>query len=274
MIEDRSTRHRKRGFTRVDLVLALAIVLSLAVITLPALAGTKSSSQAAVCMNNLRRLIRAWNMYADNSDGRLVPNFGPDGFGNPTLPTWSEGWQDFSYVPETTNLDRLVKPELTGGRTGLLGPYLKRDATVFKCPADTRQITIFGRLVSRVRSVSMNNWMGGTAFQGQTAFKVFQKRGDITRPEPDRAMVFIEERDDSITDGVFSVDMISTLAAYPADYHAGGANLSFADGHVEYRNWKDQRTVTRFEHGVLIPIGSMAGNTDLDFLRGVATAPK
>lgn len=257
--------------------MGLATSLLLVVIALPTLAGTKSSSQAAVCENNLRRLIGAWNMYADNHAGRLVPNFGPDGFGNPTTsPTWSEGWTGFpsNLCDSDTNPDRLICPELTSGRTGLLGPYLKRDATVFKCPADTRQIKIFGRLISPIRSVSMNNWMGGAVYQGQTGFKVFKKRSDITRPEPASALVFIEESGDSITDGVFPVDMISTLAAKPADFHDGGANLSFADGHVEYRNWKDSRTVGRIERGVSIPIGPMVGNADLEFLRSVATTAK
>lgn len=278
MIEDRSTKHRKRGFTRVDLLLALAMALLLVVIALPTLANTKSSSQAAVCRNNLRRLIQAWNMYADNNNGRLVPNFGTDAFGNQSGPTWSDGWNGLTSGLGSSGIDpdprKLVYPELTGGQTGLLEPYLTRDATVFKCPADERMVTIFGRLISPPRSVSMNNWMSGTTYQGQTGFKVFQKRSDITRPEPTRTLVFIEESADSIIDGVFSVDMISTLAAKPADYHDGGANLSFADGHVEYRNWKDPRTVARIQRGVLVPIGPMVGNADLDFLRSVATAPK
>ncbi|MBI1178142.1 hypothetical protein GC207_11970 [bacterium] len=280
MIEDRTSRHRKRGFTRVDLLLVLAMALLLVVIALPALASTKSSSQAAVCRNNLRRLIQAWNMYANNNEGRLVPNFGPNAFGNQTGPTWSDGWTGITSGPGFSGIGpdsrKLVYPEITGGQTGLLGPYLKRNATVFKCPADSRKITIFGHLVSPIRSVAMNNWMGGQAF-GLESFKIFEAINDITVPEPANALVFVENQDFVMFGGAFIIDMVRTLVDYPAARHDGGANLAFADGHVALRVWQDPRTITipTLAPGSLLPLNEfMTNNADLEFLRSVATTAK
>jgi prepilin-type processing-associated H-X9-DG protein len=265
----------ERAFTRSDLLIVVALVLLLVAVQLPMFGNTQSGSQAGTCANNLRRLVQAWNMYADDNGGRLAPNNG----WNPNHPegTWVAGWLDFTSSFDNINTDYLVNNERTG-RYGLLGPYLKRDASVFKCPADRSQITIFGRLQARVRSISMNNWMGGAVYASQTEFKVFRKLDDLTRPEPAKALVMIEEREDSINDSAIYFDMLSNLVDYPAYRHDGGAYLGFADGHVEYRNWQDQRTVAPFERvarEVVTPqIPVMRDNPDLDYLRSVATALK
>lgn len=61
-----------------ELVVVLSLIGLLSVILLPAVAGTRTNSKSAQCLNNLRRLISAWRMYAaDNADqlpGRLVAN--------------------------------------------------------------------------------------------------------------------------------------------------------------------------------------------------------
>jgi prepilin-type processing-associated H-X9-DG protein len=260
----------------VDLCAIVAITLLLGVAQLRTLGGTRSASEASVCANNLRRLIQAWSMYADEHRGRLVPN---QQVTTTSLQgaTWSEGWLDASFLGQSSNVPRLVDPALTGGRTGLLGPYLKRDASVFKCPADRDYITIFGRAFSGVRSVAMNNWMGGDARPFQDGFKVFRHRDDITRPAPDRALVFIEPRD-ILNDGAFAIDMqpATQPAQLPADRHDGGAQLAFADGHVAYRAWVDPRTSPpppRPGDPITIP-PPMWDNPDLHYLRQVATAPK
>ena len=272
--------HRKNsspemGFTRGDLLVVMAVVLMLAVVQLPSFGNTKSGSQSAVCASNLRRLIQAWTMYADDNGGRLVPNNGQLSNLN-TNQTWADGWLDFTSSFHNINVNHLVRPESSNGRSGLLGPYLDRDASVFKCPADRSSVMIFGRVFSRVRSFSMNNWMGGNAYTQQDDYKVFQKLEDITRPEPAKAMVFLEEREDSINDSTFYVDMNRSLVDYPAYRHDGGANLAYADGRVAYRYWEDPRTVTlQAPTNEAIPlIVSMPNNPDLDFLRSVATALK
>src|SRR5690606_29444942 len=149
---------------------------------------------------------------------------------------------------DNLNTSYLISSERTG-RYGLLGPYLKRDASVFKCPSDRSQVTIFGRAWARVRSVSMNSWMGGSAYCGQTEFRVFQDLSEISRPEPAKAFVILDEREDSINDSGFQINMLTHLVDYPASYHEGGANLAFADGHVGFRLWQDPRTVPVLQRG-------------------------
>ena len=73
---------------------------------------------------------------------------------------------------------------------------------------------------------------------------------DINDPGPTRTWVFVDEREDSINNGFFVVDMTGypdqpgqhRLANTPASYHNRAATLSFADGHSEIKVWKDPRT--------------------------------
>jgi len=97
----------KRAFTRRDLLATVAITLLLAAIQLPSQANTKSSSQSAECASNLRHLIQAWTMYADDNGDRLVPNHGnvaPTG----TDQKWANGWLDFTSSFDNINTDYLI----------------------------------------------------------------------------------------------------------------------------------------------------------------------
>jgi prepilin-type processing-associated H-X9-DG protein len=61
--------------------------------------------------------------------------------------------------------------------------------------------------------------------------------------DPTHIFVFIEEHPDSINDGYF-LNQPSTWEwrDLPASYHKGGANISFADGHVESHLWMESST--------------------------------
>ena len=61
--------------------------------------------------------------------------------------------------------------------------------------------------------------------------------------------VFLEEREDSINDGFFIVQMdgypnmaSTVMVDFPASYHGQAAGFSFADGHAEIHKWQDART--------------------------------
>ena len=60
---------------------------------------------------------------------------------------------------------------------------------------------------------------------------------------PSSIFVFIEEHPDSIGDGYFLNRQDSgEWRDLPASYHDGGANLSFADGHMERHKWLHRST--------------------------------
>jgi prepilin-type processing-associated H-X9-DG protein len=90
---------------------------------------------------------------------------------------------------------------------------------------------------------------------------------ELTMPGPSLTWVFMDEREDSINDGFFVVDVAAQYAIidYPASYHNGAAGLSFADGHTEYHKWVEPTTTPQLVPGQNLPSGAKPTSpNDLD----------
>ena len=60
--------------------------------------------------------------------------------------------------------------------------------------------------------------------------------------------MLLDERQESINDGLFLIDMDGYpkssplgLADFPAIYHNGASGIAFADGHAEIKKWRDAK---------------------------------
>src|SRR5437868_6282152 len=97
----------KEAFTLIELLVVIAIIAILAALLLPVLAKAKSKAQTIQCVNNCGQLGRAWVMYANDSNGSLVLNygFGLSPWGPYGTPNWVEGVMSMAPHPENTNTD-------------------------------------------------------------------------------------------------------------------------------------------------------------------------
>lgn len=229
------------GFTLIELLVVIAILAILAGLVLPAIARAKAHAAKIVCLNNQRQLIFACLMYCDDARGRLPNNLGTA----ETRRTVAEGryqnWVNnvMTWELESENTNTLLVT------TGGIGPYTSGGIELYRCPAD-RTLSDVQRSAGwerRTRSVSMNAMIGnaGEFTTGGTNvnnpyYRQFFLLTEV--PEPSTIFVFIEEHPDSINDGYF-VNRVYTREwnDLPASYHNGGANLAFADGHVEAHTW-------------------------------------
>ncbi len=231
---------RTAGFTMVELLLVVVVVAVLASLLLPAVARSKGRAQALYCLRNLQQLQQAWMMYADDNSGWLP---GVIGGSYPGPGRWVSGWLDFSSSPDNTNT-----LYLTDSRYSQLAGFVSTPA-VYRCPSDRSVVRIDGQEHPRTRSVSLNCWMNyvGSAQIGQDEFRVFRKADDILNPPPEKAWVFMDEREDSINDGLFQTNLKqrgvqARIVDFPASYHGRSAGMAFADGHAEIKRWLDRRT--------------------------------
>jgi len=252
--ENPHTTRRWHAFTLIELLVVIAIIAILAAMLLPALAAAKIRAQGTSDMNNTKQLATAAIMYAGDNQDHNLPNMdgtlpGVVAGSDSAHPCWvagqitlgSGGWRD------NTNTAKLVDNQAYPNGA-FLGSYLGKNYNVFKCPADQSVYTLYGQTYPRVRSYSMNTFIGYPAESGTGGSSSSPNSSGPYPPfatlssvhSPSRTFIMLDERPDSINDGVFSTDETPNtlfLRDVPAAYIGGAAGFSFADGHSIIHKW-------------------------------------
>ena len=148
---------------------------------------------------------------------------------------------------------------------------------MFRCPADNSTVLFSSGPKLRVRSYSMNSYIGPNPSPWNSTFQVMTRLTEV--PQPERIFVLLEEHPDSINDGTFVTDPgaigpSGRLIDYPASFHLGGANFGMADGHVAYWQWVDNRTMPPVTGSSIALNVSTPNNPDVDRLAAATSYRK
>jgi len=223
------------GFTLVELLVVIAIIAILMAILMPTLKLAKEQGKRAVCLSNLRQLMLAWIMYADENNGSLVCGDSAE-YGWPDQRMYAKGGGHYNETPWVLRDWRLSPPNVMEKKrdailNGALFPYCL-NIKLYKCPTG---------YPGELRTYSMLDSMNAKDWDAVRI--MFKMRDEITNPF--RMLVFID-------DGGAGDAHLGAWTNYadhaewwdpPPIRHGKGTTVSYADGRSEYWKMKDPRTV-------------------------------
>lgn len=134
----------QKGFTLVELLVTITIIISLMGIAFVAVAGARSKAKQAECVTNLKDLWSAGKGFADDWNGRLpannMPDY-PDSVADESI-GWMAGVAPYLYREDLVKIPRLDKK--------------------FRCPLDTLLNVKEGYLPAAPENVSYVPWTDGS----------------------------------------------------------------------------------------------------------------
>lgn len=210
---------RARAFTLIELLAVIAIIAILSALLLPALSLAKTKAQRTGCLNHLRQLALAGQIYAGDHNGLLVANLPAPQNSN----SWVAG--EIRSPAQATNAAIV--------RHGALFPYVAQ-AEVYHCPSDATRFAGWPSILS----LAMNGWIGGRAMEteySQRSYRTFVRESELAAAHaPAGLWMLIDEDPATLNDGWFLVTMNDSqpFASLPAARHQQGYGLSFTDGHA------------------------------------------
>jgi prepilin-type N-terminal cleavage/methylation domain-containing protein/prepilin-type processing-associated H-X9-DG protein len=275
---------RTGAFTLIELLVVIAIIAILAALLLPALAQAKIRAQGVQCMSNNRQLMLAWRMYAEENGDQLPFAFST---GANAPYAWVVGGPSLNLTLNNPSAQANWDAANTIMRSPLW-QYCGNNPAIWRCPADrSTGLNPAGQRVPRPRSRSMSLWVGGNGdypplYQGGWStggnWQAFRKLSQMHDPGPAMTFVLLDEREDSINDGFFVVQMDgypdptkTWLIDFPASYHNKSAGFAFADGHSEIHKWRDARTMPLISTSDIPLKVPSANNPDVLWLQERAT---
>lgn len=253
-----TAKSSEAGFTLIELLVVIAIIALLMAILLPALSRAREAGKRAVCLTQIKQLQISWILYADENDDKVPPGdvwysweFNSTGF-QPDQPAWHEWPHPFPHsmpMTKATNHDAAYPTDCVDtGRCkekewyhaideGLLWKYVK-DYRIYQCPVGDK-----GHYVTYSNVHSIHTWRDarrniGSAGPGSIS-RTITRKSQIKRTA-ERA-VFIDAGQAQRAACFLPYDRFGglTFVYPPPTRHGIGTTFSFADGHAEYKKWKD-----------------------------------
>lgn len=216
------TAQLRNGFTLIEMLVVVAIIILLLAILTPALHGAISTSQIATCQSNLHQMTNGYLLYTVDNLGALV-------YGQP-----HDNRSD-AFVKRGAGLDPI--------KQGALWQYIP-DTDAWRCTADPN-----GNERSYVPVATLN----GERWQHSSQMGTNRLSGVVNKS---KQILFAEESDRrgwNIGSWMMRADDAGwdKWIDYVGMFHQNQTadSYSFLDGHVEHWQWEDPNTLYAGEVG-------------------------
>jgi prepilin-type N-terminal cleavage/methylation domain-containing protein/prepilin-type processing-associated H-X9-DG protein len=229
------------GFTLIELLVVIAIIAILVAMLLPALVSAQRAAQRTACLNNLRQLNIAWNLYSADHLDALVLN----GYGTPEPPEDTRLWVNGGSHLELATFTN--QAYLIGREHAAFAPYVQSPRT-YRCPGDRSRVEISDKRHQKTRTYALNAFMNGAAPDFRLHFgrgTLFAKVADVGAAGPADLLTFVDVAPGNVCSPAFIIHKGPFTGLFyhlPSFQHGNRGALAFADGHVDTRLWTDPRT--------------------------------
>lgn len=215
-----------RAFTLVELLVVVALIAGLVALVMTVYWHSRERARRTVCASNLRQLVQAFRMYAEDNDGYFPP------YRNHRVGHPDEAGVVTPEVPGCYEITGNTLPFAPDKLVGAVNPYIRNEEIWF-CPSDP------------FRRTATNYWC---VFHRYSSYHFGMRGFRLTLDgyqgaDVDRKGLWTPSKYTLIADPVNELKSVvpphtpDIIAINPPGGHQGGVNEAKLDGHVEWVNY-------------------------------------
>jgi Tfp pilus assembly protein PilE len=223
-------KEKHHHFSMVELAVVAAILMILISLISPSIAKISSQANKIECQSNMKTLSNGWQMFSEDYNGKLAR--GQNVYNaNPEL----NGWVGQTSQPGSARLHS-VAIQTQNIQRGSLYPYTQ-SLNAYHCSLSKENDL---RSFSTVHSMNGSRWF--TQNQGG---EFFSKMHEITSPS--KRVAFLDDYNED-WDASFAIPRTFERWWNPISVrHGDGLSWMAADGHTEFYQFVDNRTLIGFD---------------------------
>lgn len=248
---------KREGFTLVELLVVIAIIIILAAILFPIFARARNKAQHTRCINNMKQIGTACEMYEDDYEGTVVPvSIGAGLPGGETANTgmyWGYMWGD------------LIDPYIKQLKRGKSFGQTSGQGEVYQCPSAPTEEMTSGKVWQGGKTIGYNPYLTRTTTATMVkspslTLRVTETANYMVDPHLTEAEMKAMGYDDyGYVGGSWYCPLPSELPTgpkikgyqfplYAPGWHDGMNDVLWVDGHVSSVPWERVMYTDRFQN--------------------------